>query len=324
MSEQKVTNKNIIIGQSPEIQNLYGEIEKLAPSQVAIHIHGETGTGKELVAKEIHRHSQRSTGPFIAVNAAALPESLIESELFGHKKGAFTGATNNKAGLIELAHGGTLFIDEIGELPLHLQPKLLRVLQEKSVQRVGEFEQRSVDFRLVTATHKNISEMVEYGEFREDLYYRVVGAEITLAPLRNRGHDIVILSEFFAQKFKNDRTNLNFSNHSMELLVSYDWPGNVRELENVIERASILCDGDSILPCHLALKSDRGRPLDNEFTFSTDNLATAKEQWMRFHLLKVLEKNNWNKKRSAKALGIGLRTLFRYLEQLDIQTAKIA
>ena len=239
-----------LIGKTPVMQKVYALIEKVAPTNSSVLITGESGTGKELVARAIHIHSPRRDAPFISVNCAALPETLLESELFGHEKGAFTGAVAMRKGRFELAHQGTLFLDEIGDLPLPLQAKLLRILQEHSFERVGGTRTLTVDVRIVTATNKDLKEEVEAGRFREDLYYRLNVVEIHLPPLRERTEDIpMLVAHFLEQQRKNlGRERLDITPEALRLLTSLPWEGNVRELENTIERAAILCNDDTITP----------------------------------------------------------------------------
>ncbi len=237
-----------IIGKNPAMQHVYSLIEKVAPTNSSVLITGESGTGKELVARAIHLYSQRKEAPFISVNCAALPETLLESELFGHEKGAFTGAIAMRKGRFELAHGGTLFLDEIGDLPLALQAKLLRILQEHSFERVGGTRTITVDVRIVTATNKDLKEEVEAGRFREDLYYRLNVVNIHLPPLRERTDDIPMLVSHFLERQRRNlgRERLDITPEALRLLTSLPWEGNVRELENTIERAAILCSDDTI------------------------------------------------------------------------------
>ncbi|MEW5909202.1 MAG: sigma-54 dependent transcriptional regulator [Thermodesulfobacteriota bacterium] len=239
-----------IIGQSKAMRDIYEMIIKVAPSSATILIEGESGTGKELVAKSIHYNSPRKDGPFVAINCSALAESLLESELFGHEKGAFTGAVAMKKGRFELAHGGTLFLDEIGDLSMNLQVKLLRVLQEKSIERVGGTRSIPVDIRLIVATNKVLKEEVRAGHFREDLFFRLNVIHIILPPLRKRREDIRVLVDHFIQKYSKERKPdapiSGVDQEVLRLFDRYDWPGNVRELENVVERAMILCPGDII------------------------------------------------------------------------------
>ena len=239
-----------IVGKNVLMQEIYNLIEKVAPTPASVLITGESGTGKELVARAIHINSPRENGPFISVNCAALPETLLESELFGHEKGAFTGAASLRKGRFELADTGTLFLDEIGDIPLPLQAKLLRVLQERSFERVGGNRTINVDVRIITATNKELKEEVEKGRFREDFFYRLNVVHIHLPPLRERADDIPMLTEYFITKFAKvlNKPNLQVSMEALRLLVSLPWEGNVRELENTIERSAILCSGDVIAP----------------------------------------------------------------------------
>jgi len=239
-----------IVGKNVLMQEIYNLIEKVAPTPASVLITGESGTGKELVARAIHINSPRENGPFISVNCAALPETLLESELFGHEKGAFTGAASLRKGRFELADTGTLFLDEIGDIPLPLQAKLLRVLQERSFERVGGNRTINVDVRIITATNKELKEEVEKGRFREDFFYRLNVVHIHLPPLRERADDIPMLTEHFITKFAKvlNKPNLQVSMEALRLLVSLPWEGNVRELENTIERSAILCSGDVIAP----------------------------------------------------------------------------
>jgi two-component system response regulator HydG len=227
------------LGESPAMQQVYSVIERVAVSSVDVLVTGETGTGKELVARAIHKRSRRSTGPFVPVDCGAIPDALMESELFGHERGAFTGADARRMGLVEFADGGTLFLDEIGELPLPLQAKLLRVLQERRVRRVGARQENAVDVRVVAATSRNIDQMVERGEFRRDLFYRINVVRIDLPPLRSRGDDVGLLAECFANRAAQEmgRTVGGLSTDVYQILKSYHWPGNVRELQNVVRRA---------------------------------------------------------------------------------------
>jgi transcriptional regulator with GAF, ATPase, and Fis domain len=313
--------KRLMVGDSDALNLVYENILKLSPSLVPLLINGETGTGKELAAKEIHNYSSTPNGPFVTINAAALPESLIESELFGHVKGAFTGAVSDKAGLIEMADGGTLFIDEIGELPLRLQPKLLRVLQEKTVQRVGDTKTRKVCFRLVTATHRDLKQMVDSQQFRQDFYFRIAGATITLPALRHRREDILLLANYFKEKHMATAgvDEKFFSPDAVDMLMCQEWRGNIRELENSVLRGIVLSESQMIHSEDMDLEEDDSDVFRVDLQ-TTDNFIKAKQEWMRCHLIRVLAKNNWNKSQSAIALGIGLRTLFRHIEQLNIHT----
>ncbi len=314
----------LMVGSSEKLVAVYHLISRLAPVDVSTLILGETGTGKELAAKELHRMSPRGRKPFVVVNAAALPESLIESELFGHKKGAFTGALTDRTGLVEQADGGTLFIDEIGELPPAMQAKLLRVLQERALTRIGETTPRNVDFRLVSATHRNLEEMVQTGAFREDLYYRIAGAMIRMPALRERPEDIITLGNFFRQQFA-ERHGLPDKEWSTEALIELEqrpWAGNVRELENVVGRAFVMAEGSIIRRGDLGgseLTIQAGGVAQPEAIQQLEPLTEARDAWMKGFLSRALKRFNGRRAETAKALGIGERTLFRYLEQYEIR-----
>lgn len=237
-----------MIGSCKAMLKLYDHIKKVAPANTTVLVHGETGTGKELVAKAIHEQSKRADKPLICVNCAAIPETLIESELFGYEKGAFTGATTNRIGLIEAADGGTLFLDEIGELPLEAQARLLRFIQEKEIRQIGAVQSKQVDVRLICATHRDLRALCEQGKFRQDLYYRINVMRLTLPPLRERGKDILEIAEVLLQQRCEElgKPLLHFSPKAIQAITTYNWPGNVRELENVVERAVLLCESDEI------------------------------------------------------------------------------
>ena len=237
-----------VIGPSPRIREIFQLLEMVAPSEATVLLLGETGTGKELVAQAIHRNSPRVNGPFVAVNCAALPETLLESELFGHERGAFTGAANRKEGRFVLAHHGTLFLDEVGELSLPIQAKILRVLQAREFEPLGSTRTVKVDVRIITATNRDLEKMVREGRFREDLYYRLNVFPVVLPPLRERQEDLPALAEYFLKKFseKNRREGISIAPEVLEAFRRYTWPGNIRELENVMERAVIVCQGSVI------------------------------------------------------------------------------
>src|SRR6185369_14559234 len=237
-----------LVGDSPEIRKVYGIIEKVADTPSTVLISGESGTGKELIARALHENSTRHAGPFIKINCAAIPKTLMESELFGYEKGAFTGAVGAKPGRFELAHGGTLFLDEIGEIPVEMQVKLLRVLQESEFERVGGIKTIKVDVRLVTATNRDLLQEIAAGAFREDLFYRLNVVPIHIPPLRERREDIPLLADHFIAKF-NDRLKKQIASiapEAVERLVSYHWPGNIRELENLMERTMLFCEAPAI------------------------------------------------------------------------------
>lgn len=243
-----VANTNGMIGNCQAIRQVYERIERVAPTNATVLIHGETGTGKELVARAIHAQSDRAGKAIVCVNCAAIPETLIESELFGYEKGAFTGANSNRIGLIEAADGGTLFLDEIGELPLEAQARLLRFIQEDEIRRIGAVESSKVNVRLICATHRNLKEMAHAGHFREDLYYRINVMKLELPPLRERGKDILEIAETMLRSRCEamGKPAMHFSPKTIQAITTYVWPGNIRELENAVERAVILCDGDEI------------------------------------------------------------------------------
>lgn len=250
----------IMYGHCQAMQHVFTLIRKVAPTETTVLIHGESGTGKELAARALHLLSPRAKAPLISVNCAAIPESLIESELFGHEKGAFTGAVSARTGLIEAADGGSLFLDEIGELPPEAQARLLRVLQESEIRKVGSTQSRKVDVRMIAATHRNLKAMTRTGEFREDLYYRLNVMQVRIPPLRDREGDILVLAKRFLdrQSKRMGKPGLSLSPEAMKALERHRWPGNVRELENAIERATILCDSELITPALLDLDSEGG------------------------------------------------------------------
>jgi transcriptional regulator with GAF, ATPase, and Fis domain len=301
-----------IIGSSPPMKAVYNILRKVAPTDLSVLVLGETGTGKELVAKEVHSRSPRATGPFIAINCGAIPENLLESELFGHRKGAFTGADADKIGRIEHANKGTLFLDEIGEMPMNLQVKLLRVLQERVIERVGDLNPRPVDIRVVSATNKDLKELISQGRFREDLFYRLNEMSIQLPALRERGEDLVLLAQYFLRKHK-DRyggTCKGFTNQALSAVKAYYWPGNVRELENRVKKALIMSDRALLNPDDLDLTEQQARR-------QIEPLADAVETFRVDYIRKVLDLNNWNKAQTARDLGVDARTIFRYVEKLE-------
>ncbi len=304
-----------LVGAHPSMDVVRKLIAKVAPTQSTVMIRGETGCGKELVARSVHDQSMRADKPFVAVNCGALPENLIESELFGHKKGAFTGADMQRDGLFEMASGGTVFLDEIGELPLAMQAKLLRVLESGEVRRVGDNEPFKVDVRIVCATHRNLEEMVEKGGFREDLMFRINTFEIHLPSLRQRTSDIPQLAIHLFRRFRQDVIDDNqlFSTEAMDLLTSHVWPGNVRELANVIEHASILCETPPILAEHLP-KQFTDRRLRKELR------AMGPMSLRELELTAITEavaRHNGNKQAAADELEISLKTLYNKLNQAE-------
>lgn len=308
--KKKYSYQNTIVGNNPATQKIFGLIEKATRTNISVTITGETGTGKELVAKAIHYNSSRAAKPFIAVNMAAIPKDLTESELFGHEKGAFTGATFRRIGKFEEANGGTLFLDEIAEMDVSLQAKLLRVLQEKEFVRIGSNKPVKTDCRIIVATNQNFQEAVVKGTFRQDLYYRLFGLPIELPPLRERGNDIVILSKHFINEFctENNLAIKTLSAPAADKLLSYPFPGNIRELKSVIELAITLSDHDEIGAENIIL--------GNEVLFSEN---TVKEMSMREYNIRIvkkyLEKYNNNTNLVAKKLDIGVATIYRMLKE---------
>ncbi len=310
-----------ILGKSKPMQEVFDLIRRVADSPTNVLITGESGTGKELVAKAIHYNSDRRHAPFVPVNCAAIPESLLESELFGHLKGAFTDARMDKRGLFEEAHTGTLFLDEISELPIMLQAKLLRAIQEREIRRVGATKPIAVDVRIIAATNLHLAEEVKAKRFREDLYYRLNVIEIHLPPLRERREDIPLLVEAFLKRCAEARGKRvqGVSEAALALLVDYAWPGNVRELENVIERAVTLSRGDKIVPEDLpaAIQGARGdRRILDEAVERTLSLEEVEKEY----ILRILEKTGGNKYQAAHILGIDRKTLYRKLGEIERKT----
>ncbi len=302
------------IFESPAARRLLDQMAVIAPSTAPVLVRGETGTGKEVVARLIHAWSQRSAGPLVATNCASLPEALIESELFGHAKGAFTGAVEARHGVFRTADGGTLFLDEIGELPLALQPKLLRALETGQITPVGSDGSVSVDTRLVVATHRNLEDEIREKRFREDLYYRINVVELVLEPLRRRCEDILPLARQYAQQFSGGPIRL--SPQTSQCLVVHGWPGNVRELRNAMQRACLLCRGDVIMPEHLPAKIAQ-----LETKGSAADLADGRlSQVERATILATLAECNQNKTQAAKKLGISRRALIYKLHDMEAES----
>lgn len=314
-SEEKFDN---LVGKSEPMMKVFKLIKQVAPTNSNVLISGKSGTGKELAAKAIHYNSKRKDNVFLPINCGAISENLIESELFGHKKGAFTGATEDKQGLFKVADGGTLFLDEIGDLPLNMQVKLLRAIEDKEFLPVGGTKSINTDVRIIAATNQNLYEKTKVGEFREDLFYRLNVVEIKLPSLNDRKDDIPLLVNHFIEKYCNEmgKKILGVDNETMKKLISYDWRGGVRELENIIERAVIFAGGDKITVEDL---SDYVRGSSGSHGYP-DGLKDALKKFEREHILKTIKKFDYNKDEAAKALSIGLSSLYRKMEELNIPT----
>jgi len=322
LSERDERPQRALIGESEAIVRLKETIHKLARSQAPVYISGESGTGKELVARMIHDLGPRSAAPFVPVNCGAIPSELMESELFGHKKGSFTGAVSDKAGLFETASGGTLFLDEVAELPLNMQVKLLRAIQEKSVRPVGAQAEVAVDCRVLSATHKDLERLVAEGAFRQDLFYRINVIELKVPPLRARGDDLAILADHFLTRLSIEMgvEPPVLTDEARSALTGYSFPGNVRELENVIERAMTLCEDGRITPADLNLREDpaAARTIEAAAPPADGELQSYLDEVERQRILAALEKTRWNKTRAAKELGITFRALRYRLEKLGL------
>ncbi|AKV01558.1 Response regulator of zinc sigma-54-dependent two-component system [Labilithrix luteola] len=306
-----------IVGQSSAMRRVYELISRVGESDASVLIHGETGTGKELIARGIHARSRRKDGPFVAINCAAVPHSLLESELFGHARGAFTDAKAQRTGLFVQASGGTLFLDEIGELPLDVQPKLLRALQERKVRPVGANHEIPFDARIVAATNRNLEDEVYEKRFREDLYYRINVVKIDVPPLRERGGDVLHLAQHFLKQFaqRNDKPTLELSTTGAEKLMAYNWPGNVRELENCMEHAVALARFDQITVEDLPEKIRAYRAERFVVAANDPTEIVTMDELERRYILRVLSLVGGNKSRAAQVLGFDRRTLYRKLER---------
>jgi len=300
-----------IVGDHPAMKTVAKEMQRIAPTDATVLLLGESGTGKELFARAIHQLSPRATKPYIALNCAALPESLIENELFGHERGAFTGADTRRAGKFELANGGTVFLDEIGELPIGVQGKLLRVIEDKMVQRLGSSADLKVDVRLIAATNRDLEKAVEASEFRSDLYYRLAVIPLRIPSLRERGDDVLVLADYFLDRFQRElrKPHLALSAAARAALKSHAWPGNVRELQNVIERAAILNDRE-LSPKDLGMPVERS----NAAAAAADSTAPSE----RDQLESVLRECKWNKNAAAEKLGISYKTLLHKIHAHDL------
>ncbi len=312
--KEKYNFRKLIKGNSREIDHVFELMEKATQTQISVSISGATGTGKELVAKGVHFNSKRSNKPFIAVNVSAIPEGLVESELFGHEKGAFTGADSRKIGKFEQANNGTLFLDEIADLDVSLQAKLLRVIQERELTRLGGSETIPLDVRIITATHKNLSKLVAEGKFRQDLYYRLLGLPIELPPLKERGNDIILLAKYFVDEFcrENDMEQKEISDEAKKLLLSYHYPGNIRELKAVMELACVMTNKNVIKANHLNMNVDD----------SVQNLLASEktlEEYNNEIIKHFLNKYNQNVRMVATKLGIGKSTIYRMLQKKELE-----
>ncbi len=309
-----------IVGSCPAMQEACRRITKVAPTDAIVLILGESGTGKELVARALHNQSLRKDAPIVTVNCAAIPEALIESELFGHEKGAFTSADSTRIGLVESAEGGTLFLDEIGELPLAAQARLLRVLQNGEIRRVGSEQSRLVDIRLIAATHRDLKQLIQNSKFRSDLYFRLRVVELPLPPLRERGSDLVELAEFLLDKARKqlNRSPLTLNQAAIETIVSHNWPGNVRELENAMERAVILCESNEITPDLLAIDTNL-KQLHPKIPADNTNLSL--EEYFRHFVLEHQEK--MTETELAKQLGISRKALWERRQRFGIPRMKV-
>ena len=345
--EKKLELKSLgIIGESKPICDIFDVVARTAGSQSTVMIYGESGTGKELIARALHMNSPRASKPFIAVNCGAIPQELLEGELFGYEKGSFTGAVNTRIGRMELANHGTIFFDEIGDMPTSLQVKLLRVLAEREIDRIGSTKPIPIDLRVITATHRNLEESIQEGSFREDLFYRLNVIPINLPPLRERKTDIPLLANHFLKQFNGTAKPKTISDETMEFLVNYSWPGNIRELANFIERMVVLSIGSTITPCDLPEKvlgdtpKEKWQPLEED---EEGNPAQILQQSLRqsFHvgipeeginlkkiveefekelLLEALEKTGWVKNKAANLLGLNRTTLVEKLKKMKITT----
>ena len=317
-----------IIGESPPFQQVLKSVRKVASTDTTVLLLGESGTGKELIAQTLHYQSRRAKGPFVPVNLAALPENLIEVELFGVEKGAYTGAASRRIGRFETADQGTLFLDEIGELPLSLQVKLLRVLQEQTFERIGSSTPIHVDVRVVTATHRNLSDEVKNGNFREDLYWRLNVVPIVLPPLRERVSDIPLLLDFYTEKFnRRNGCHVRIGESAISCLMRYPWPGNVRELANAVERLVVMAENDTILmedlPANFKSSPGHGAPPDLHASPLEDSMSEEVEQFEKREIIRALRENNFVKQRASRMLGITPRQLSYRIKKYAIDIRKL-
>ncbi|MCI0422856.1 MAG: sigma-54 dependent transcriptional regulator [Acidobacteria bacterium] len=316
-----------IISEDESIKNIEREIQKVARTEATVLIQGESGTGKELFARAIHQLSARAQHPFVAVNCAAIPETLIENELFGHEKGAYTGADSRRIGKFELAHKGTLFLDEIGELPLQVQAKILRVLETKIFERIGSVQTQEADARIVAATNRDLQEAVLQKRFREDLFFRLSVVPVMIPPLRERQGDLRLLARYFLKRFGREfqKENLSLSDSALKFLESYRWPGNIRELQNCMERAVIMCEGTEIFPKDLnlafhsaqtAAEAPEGFDLSGTLSEASLRAMTLVE---KAKIAQALRQAKWNKTKAAEALGVGYKTLLNKIKEYGLE-----
>ena len=321
LSEQRAEGGSRLIGDCAAMRELRTKIAKLARSQAPVYISGESGSGKELVARMIHEQGPRATQPFVPVNCGAIPQDLMESEFFGHKKGSFTGAVADKPGLFQAAHGGTLFLDEVAELPLHMQVKLLRAIQEKSIRPVGSQTEVRVDVRILSATHKDLEALAKRGEFRQDLFYRINVIELRVPALRERVEDIPMLVDHVLARLNEDAPGAKpaIDAAALKALCAYRFPGNVRELENILERAMTLCEGNRIEADDLALPAATEDTAGETPGQGTQPLESYLDTVERQRILDALEKTRWNKTAAAKLLGISFRALRYRLDKLGVE-----
>jgi transcriptional regulator with PAS, ATPase and Fis domain len=311
----------LLVGKGPKMSRVMDLVERVMPTPVAVMIQGETGTGKELIARAIHQNGPRRDKSFVALNCGAIPESLLESELFGYRKGSFTGANEDRGGLFEAADGGTLFLDEVGEMPWTLQVKLLRVLQDSMIRRVGDTVSRKVDFRLITATNRDLRAEVDAGRFRQDLFFRINVVPISLPPLRERGEDVLLLAQHFLERFAKQQSKeiRGLTAESRELLLRHPWPGNVRELENTIERAVALADGGApIEPALFGLGAPVTRRWDGQHTLR-ETLDAVEAETIR----EALRQCDSNVSRAARALGVSRQHLHNRMNAHEIRRSRI-
>lgn len=315
-SKVERVSSHSIIGESSAIKDITSFAERAAKSESNILLEGDTGTGKELFAEFIHKHSDRESKPFVAINCASLPDTLFESELFGHEKGAFTDAKTSKQGLVEMANGGTLFLDEIGELSLTIQPKLLRFLENGEFRRIGGVTNLSSDVRVIGATNKNLMEEADNKNFRRDLLFRLNVITLTIPPLNKRGSDVLLLAQYFLQKKSSVRSVKRLSKETENLLMKYSFPGNVRELEHIIERSLIFSEGEEIQPKDLNIQS-----LENstDALYSVENMEILSlDQLEEIHIKQILDANDWNREVTARVLGISQKTLYTKIRKYNL------